>query len=117
MARTAGRKMPGIVKIAMLAFLLYAVVTIVSLRSQIAGKQAELESLSLRVQEYQEANAALQEEMQRGITEEDISELGAQRTELCGAGGACLCGHVRKVVGKEITEAKKLIWIWQWDLS
>ena len=50
MARTAGRKMPGIVKIAMLAFLLYAVVTIVSLRSQIAGKQAELESLSLRVQ-------------------------------------------------------------------
>ena len=60
MARTAGRKMPGIVKIAMLAFLLYAVVTIVSLRSQIAGKQAELESLSLRVQEYQEANAALQ---------------------------------------------------------
>ena len=45
------RKMPGIAKLAMLAFLIYAAVTIVSLRSQIADKQAELDSLSLRVQE------------------------------------------------------------------
>lgn len=69
------RKMPGIAKLAMLAFLIYAAVTIVSLRSQIADKQAELDSLSLRVQEYEDANAALQEEMQNGISEEEISEL------------------------------------------
>lgn len=74
------RKMPGIVKIAMLAFLIYAAVTIVSLRSQIADKREELDSLTLRVQEYEDANAALQEEMQRGISEEDISELA--RNEL-----------------------------------
>ena len=74
------RKMPGIAKLAMLAFLIYAAVTIVSLRSQIADKQAELDSLSLRVQEYEDANAALQEEMQTGISEEEISELA--RNEL-----------------------------------
>lgn len=72
--------MPGIAKLAMLAFLIYAAVTIVSLRSQIADKQAELDSLSLRVQEYEDANAALQEEMQNGISEEEISELA--RNEL-----------------------------------
>lgn len=74
------RKMPGIAKLAMLAFLIYAAVTIVSLRSQIADKQVELDSLSLRVQEYEDANAALQEEMQNGISEEEISELA--RNEL-----------------------------------
>ena len=74
------RKMPGIAKLAMLAFLIYAAVTIVSLRSQIADKQAELDSLSLRVQEYEDANADLQEEMQNGISEEEISELA--RNEL-----------------------------------
>ena len=74
------RKMPGIAKLAMHAFLIYAAVTIVSLRSQIADKQAELDSLSLRVQEYEDANAALQEEMQNGISEEEISELA--RNEL-----------------------------------
>lgn len=74
------RKMPGIAKLAMLAFLIYAAVTLVSLRSQIADKQAELDSLSLRVQEYEDANAALQEEMQNGISEEEISELA--RNEL-----------------------------------
>ena len=74
------RKMPGIAKLAMLAFLIYAAVTIVSLRSQIADKQAELDSLSLRVQEYEDANAALQEEMQNGISEEEIRELA--RNEL-----------------------------------
>ncbi len=72
--------MPVIVKLLMLAFLLYAAVTIISLRTQIADKQEELDSLSLRVQEYEEANAALQEEMQRGVSEEDISELA--RSEL-----------------------------------
>ena len=101
MARTAGRKMPGIVKIAMLAFLLYAVVTIVSLRSQIAGKQAELESLSLRVQEYQEANAALQEEMQRGITEEDISELARNELSYAEPGERVFVRSEERRVGKE----------------
>ena len=60
--------MPVIVKLLMLAFLLYAAVTIISLRTQIADKQEELDSLSLRVQEYEEANAALQEEMQRAAS-------------------------------------------------
>ena len=74
------RKMPVVVKIAMLAFLLYAVVTIVRLQSQIADKRAELDSLSQQVLEYEEANEQLRQEMQNGITEEDIGELA--RSEL-----------------------------------
>ena len=38
------RKAPVWVKILMLAFLLYAVVTIISLHAQIADKRAELDS-------------------------------------------------------------------------
>ena len=74
------RKMPVVVKIAMMAFLLYAVVTIVRLQSQIADKRAELGSLNQQVLEYQEANEQLRQEMQNGITEEEIGELA--RSEL-----------------------------------
>ncbi|MDO5141565.1 MAG: septum formation initiator family protein [Eubacteriales bacterium] len=76
----AKQKMPLVVKIVMLAFLLYASVTIVRLRTQIADKQTELEQLTSQVEEYQQANEILQQEMQDGITEEDIRELA--RTEL-----------------------------------
>ena len=74
------RKAPVWVKILMLAFLLYAVVTIISLHAQIADKRAELDSLNMRVEEYEAANEALRQEMQNGILEADISEIA--RTEL-----------------------------------
>ena len=74
------RKAPVWVKILMLAFLLYAVVTIISLHAQIADKRAELDSLNMRVEEYEAANEALRQEMQNGISEGDISEIA--RTEL-----------------------------------
>ena len=68
------RKVPGIVKIAMLVFLIYAAFTIVNLRSQIADKQEELDSLSLRVQEYEESQCSLA----GGNAERDLSR-GYQR--------------------------------------
>ena len=74
------RKAPVWVKTLMLAFLLYAVVTIISLHAQIADKRAELDSLNMRVEEYEAANEALRQEMQNGISEADISEIA--RTEL-----------------------------------
>ena len=74
------RKAPVWVKILMLAFLLYAVVTIISLHAQIADKRAELDSLNMRAEEYEAANEALRQEMQNGISEADISEIA--RTEL-----------------------------------
>ena len=78
--RMSKRKAPVWVKILMLAFLLYAVVTIISLHAQIADKRAELDSLNMRVEEYEAANEALRQEMQNGISEADISEIA--RTEL-----------------------------------
>lgn len=69
------RKAPVWMKIVMLAVLLFAAVKIVSLHTQISDKQAELDSLNLRVEEYQAANEALRQELQNGITEEDISEI------------------------------------------
>ena len=74
------RKAPVWVKILMLAFLLYAVVTIISLHAQIADKRAKLDSLNMRVEDYEAANEALRQEMQNGISEADISEIA--RTEL-----------------------------------
>ena len=61
-------------------FLLYAVVNVVNLRTQIKSKRDELASLTLRVGEYQKANETLRQEMQSGISEEDIGEMA--RTEL-----------------------------------
>ncbi|HJA48692.1 MAG TPA: septum formation initiator family protein [Candidatus Agathobaculum intestinipullorum] len=74
------RKVPVVVKIAMLAFLLYAAVTIIRLQSQIADKRAELDSLTEQVESYELANEQLRQEMQDGISEEDIGELA--RSEL-----------------------------------
>ncbi|MDO4269956.1 MAG: septum formation initiator family protein [Eubacteriales bacterium] len=74
------RQAPVLVKILMLAFLLYAVVTIIGLHAQIAEKREQLDSLNMRVEEYEAANEALRQEMQNGVSEEDISEIA--RTEL-----------------------------------
>lgn len=80
MKNVSKRKMPVVVKIAMLVFLLYAAVTIIRLQSQIADKREELAGLTEQVEEYEQANERLRQEMQDGISEEDISELA--RTEL-----------------------------------
>lgn len=74
------RQMPVLVKILMLAFLLYAAVKIVGLTSQIAEKQDQLGSLNMRVEEYEASNEALRQEMQNGISDENISEIA--RSEL-----------------------------------
>lgn len=69
------RKAPVWVKVLMLVFLLYSAVKITNLRTQIEEKREELTSLSMRVEEYEEANNQLRQEMQNGTTEEDISEI------------------------------------------
>ncbi len=67
-------------RIAVLVFLIYAVVHVIGLQTQIKAKREELSSLTLRVEEYQKANETLREEMQSGISEEDIGEMA--RSEL-----------------------------------
>ena len=100
-----------------MVFLLYAVVNVVNLRTQIKSKRDELASLTLRVEEYQKANETLRQEMQSGISEEDIGEMA--RTELGYAepGERIFCRYVQPVKREIITEAKQLIWIWQWEQS
>ena len=68
-----------LIRAAVVVFLLYAVVNVVNLRTQIKSKRDELASLTLRVEEYQK-NETLRQEMQSGISEEDIGEMA--RTEL-----------------------------------
>ena len=68
-----------LIRAAVVVFLLYAVVNVVNLRTQIKSKRDELASLTLR-EEYQKANETLRQEMQSGISEEDIGEMA--RTEL-----------------------------------
>ena len=54
-----------LIRAAVVVFLLYAVVNVVNLRTQIKSKRDELASLTLRVEEYQKANETLRQEMQR----------------------------------------------------
>ena len=61
-----------LIRAAVVVFLLYAVVNVVNLRTQIKSKRDELASLTLRVEEYQKANETLRQE----ISEEDIGERG-----------------------------------------
>lgn len=68
------------IKILMLALLFCAVVKIVDLNTQIAAKKDQLATLNMRVNEYESLNEAVLQEMQSGITEEEISEIA--RTEL-----------------------------------
>ena len=68
-----------LIRAAVVVFLLYAVVNVVNLRTQIKSKRDELASLTLRVEEYQKANETLRQEMQSGISEE-VGEMA--RTEL-----------------------------------
>ena len=56
-----------LIRAAVVVFLLYAVVNVVNLRTQIKSKRDELASLTLRVEEYQKANETLRQEMQSGI--------------------------------------------------
>ena len=64
-----------------MVFLLYAVVNVVNLRTQIKSKRDELASLTLRVEEYQKANEdAPAGNAKQAISEEDIGEMA--RTEL-----------------------------------
>ena len=55
-----------LIRAAVVVFLLYAVVNVVNLRTQIKSKRDELASLTLRVEEYQKANETLRQEMQSG---------------------------------------------------
>ena len=83
-----------LIRAAVVVFLLYAVVNVVNLRTQIKSKRDELASLTLRVEEYQKANETLRHF--RGGYRRD----GADRTGLCGTGRAYFCRYVQPVKGK-----------------
>lgn len=68
------------VRILILGLLLYAVVTISGLQSRIAEKRQQLETLTESVEEYQQSNELLREDLESGVSEEDISEIA--RTQL-----------------------------------
>lgn len=68
------------VKILMIVVLFCAVVKIIDLNTRIAEKKDQLETLDMRVEEYETFNEALSKEMKDEITDEDISEIA--RTEL-----------------------------------
>ena len=63
-----------LIRAAVVVFLLYAVVNVVNLRTQIKSKRDELASLTLRVEEYQKANETLRQEMQSGNEERSVRD-------------------------------------------
>ena len=89
-----------LIRAAVVVFLLYAVVNVVNLRTQIKSKRDELASLTLRVEEISEgerdAPAGNAKRHFRGGYRRD----GADRTGLCGTGRAYFCRYVQPVKGK-----------------
>lgn len=88
-----------LIRAAVVVFLLYAVVNVVNLRTQIKSKRDELASLTLRVEEYQKANETLRQEAKRHFRG-GYRRDGADRTGLCGTGRAYFCRYVQPVKGK-----------------
>jgi len=78
MARRDGRLV--LIRVIMLALAVYALGTVFTLKAQIKAKRQELDDLNIQVQTYEEANDSLREQLQNGLTDEDISELA--RTKL-----------------------------------
>ena len=85
-----------LIRAAVVVFLLYAVVNVVNLRTQIKSKRDELASLTLRVEEYQKANETLRQEMQSGISEEDIGEMAQTELVYAEPGGRIFVGTSRR---------------------
>ena len=73
MARRDGRLV--LIRVIMLALAVYALGTVFTLKAQIKAKRQELDDLNIQVQTYEEANDSLREQLQNGLTDEDISEL------------------------------------------
>ena len=73
MARRDGRLV--LIRVVMLVFAVYALCTVFTLKAQIKAKRQELDDLNIQVQTYEEANESLREQIQTGLTDEDISEL------------------------------------------
>lgn len=77
MARRDGRLV--LIRVVMLVFAVYALCTVFTLKTQIKAKRQELDDLNIQVQTYEEANESLREQIQTGLTDEDISELARSK--------------------------------------
>ena len=88
-----------LIRAAVVVFLLYAVVNVVNLRTQIKSKRDELASLTLRVEEYQKANETLRQEMQSGISRR-ISERWRGQNWAMRNRASVFCRYVQPVKGK-----------------
>ena len=77
MARRDGRLV--LIRVIMLALAVYALGTVFTLKAQIKAKRQELDDLNIQVQTYEEANDSLREQLQNGLTDEDISELSRKK--------------------------------------
>ena len=79
MARRDGRLV--LIRVIMLALAVYALGTVFTLKAQIKAKRQELDDLNIQVQTYEEANDSLREQLQNGLTNEDVSELARTKLE------------------------------------
>ena len=77
MARRDGRLV--LIRVVMLVFAVYALCTVFTLKAQIKAKRPALDDLNIQVQTSEEANERRREQIQTGLTDEDISELARSK--------------------------------------
>ncbi len=70
------------VKIAVIAFALYAAVTLLSLQTRIKGQRESNEALADRLSQQEETNAKLEEDLSSELSDEDLMDMARERLGL-----------------------------------
>lgn len=73
------QRMPGVVKLALFCFALYATVSLVHQQIQISGKTAQLEELNAQIQTQTAQNDELRESLEKGASDNNIAAIARDK--------------------------------------
>ena len=73
------KRMPGVVKLALFCFALYATVSLVHLQLQISGKSVQLEELNAQIQSRTAINNELKGSLEKGASDENIAAIARDK--------------------------------------
>lgn len=73
------KRMPGVVKLALFCFALYATVSLVHLQLQISGKSAQLGEINAQIQSQTAINNELKGSLEKGASDENIAAIARDK--------------------------------------
>lgn len=79
MSTTQKYKTPLIIKVLLISFMLYAVVSFMSLQSQIVEKEQQLQQVKLEVETQERENNAISEELQKSDQGDKVASVARDK--------------------------------------